>query len=340
MFINPKHNPLLARMDHCLFLARRGDEVVGRISAHINPLHNDHYNETTGHFGLLDTLRPDEELVHALLKTAEDWLRDRGMTKIGGPYSFSVNDECGLLIDGFDTPPMIMMPHGRPDYGQAMDKAGYAKAMDTFAFRYDFAEEYYIPPQVQKLKTSSEKNASVSVRPMDMKNFKSDVALVLDIFNDAWSQNWGFIPFDKQQIDTMASEMRALVKSDSMFISSIDGEAVAFALFLPDINDLAAGLDGHLLPFGWAKFLYRLKVSGPKRSRMLLAGLRRKYQKTIYGVGAISAACESAMRAQHARGVRTIEGGWVLETNRDLIRICKLYDMDQYKTYRLYEKPL
>lgn len=340
MFLNPKHNPLLARMDHQLFLARRGDRVVGRISAHVNPDHLREHGGGTGHFGFLDTYEPDEALQHALLKTAEDWLRGRGMTRIGGPYNFSVNDECGLLIDGFDMPPMIMMPYGRPDYGPAMESAGYAKAMDVFALRHEFGETYRVPARVSRLLKGIARNPELSIRSMDMKNFRAEVDLVMDIFNDAWSRNWGFIPFGEEQIKSMARELRPLIRPDSMWIAFINGEAAGFVLFLPDINELAQGLDGRLLPFGWARFLWRLKVRGATRARLPLAGLRRKFHKTPRGLYAMSACYEAAFRAQFDHGVRTLESGWILETNTDLLNLCALYEMPAYKTYRLYDKAL
>ncbi|VAW01754.1 Hypothetical protein associated with Serine palmitoyltransferase, partial [hydrothermal vent metagenome] len=196
--ISTKHNPGLAGVDHALMLARRDGQVVGRIAAIINSKHLETYNDATGHFGFLDTLTPDAEVVAALISAAEDWLRARDMKRICGPFSFSINEESGLLIDGFDTPPMLMMPHGRPDYAPALESLGYGKAMDLYAFLHKFDEEYHIPPTVKRWKDAFDRDPALSIRSLDMKNFKADIELVMDMFNDAWSQNWGFIPFSTE----------------------------------------------------------------------------------------------------------------------------------------------
>lgn len=338
--INPKHNPALARMDHALMLARRGSQVVGRIAAFVNPAHLAVHGDATGHFGFLDTAAPDLAAVAALTRAAEDWLRARGMARIAGPFNFSVNEECGLLVDGFDSPPMLMMPHGRPDYAAALEARGYAKAMDLYAFLHDFDETYSAPPKVQKWKAAFQRDPALSVRPLDMRNFAADITLVMDIFNDAWSQNWGFVPFSADQIGAMAKELRPLIRADALWIAMIGGEPAGFTLLLPDLNELTQGLDGRLLPFGWAQLLWGLKLRGPRRARLPLAGLRRKFHKTRQGMLAMTGSCESAFAAQHARGIRQIEASWILETNRDLLNLVALYDMPRYKTYRIFEKAL
>ncbi|MDZ4135015.1 MAG: hypothetical protein U1D06_05390, partial [Paracoccaceae bacterium] len=177
--ISPKHNPALARMDHVLMLARQGDQVVGRIAAFVNPAHLEVHDDATGHFGFLETLTPDPAVVAALTNAAQDWLRGRGMARIAGPFNFSVNEECGLLVDGFDTPPMMMMPHGRPDYAASLEAQGFAKAIDLYAFRHDFADVYSVPPTVQKWKTAFERDPALSIRPLNMKTFKAEIALVM-----------------------------------------------------------------------------------------------------------------------------------------------------------------
>lgn len=338
--INPAANPGLAPMEHVFFLARRGGEVVGRIAAFINPAHLAAHNDATGHFGFLDTLAPDPEAVAALMKAAEEWLRARGMKRIAGPFNFSVNEECGLLVDGFDSPPMLLMPHGRPDYAGALENLGFVKAMDMHAFHYRYADTYEVPPFVAKCKAAFERDPKLGIRPLDMKNFKAEIGLVMDMFNDAWSQNWGFVPFSEKQINVMAQELKPLVQSDSLWIALIDGEAAGFSLLLPDLNELTQGLDGRLLPFGWAKLLYGLKVKGATRARLPLAGLRRKYHKSRRGMLAMCGAFEAAFHAQHRRGIREVEASWVLETNHDLLSLIALYDMKRYKTYRVYEKAL
>ncbi len=338
--LDPKHNPGLAKIDHALMLARRDGQVVGRIAAIVNAGHLELYNDATGHFGFLDTLTPDAEVVAALMTAAEDWLRARAMTRIAGPFSFSTNEESGLLVDGFDTAPMMMMPHGRPDYAPTLEGLGFAKAMDLYAFLYQFEEDYHIPPTVKRWKDAFDRDPALSIRPLNMKNFKADIRLVMDIFNDAWSQNWGFVPFSADQITVMAQELKPLIRSDSLWIAMIDGEPAGFTFLFPDLNEIVDGLDGKILPFGWAQLLYRLKLRGPTRARLPLAGLRRKFHKTRRGMVAMAGCFEAAFAAQHAQGVREVEASWILETNRDLLNLVDLYEMKRYKTYRVYEKAL
>lgn len=338
--LEPKHNPGLARIDHTLMLARRDGQVVGRIAAIVNRGHLELYSDATGHFGFLDTLSADAEVAAALMAAAEDWLRARGMTRIAGPFSFSINEESGLLVEGFDTPPMMMMPHGRPDYAPTLEGLGFAKAMDLYAFLHEFGEEYHIPPTVKRWKDAFDRDPALSIRPLNMKNFKADIRMVMEIFNDAWSQNWGFVPFSADQITVMAHELKPLLRSDSLWIAMIDGEPAGFTFLFPDLNEIVDGLDGKILPFGWAQLLYRLKIRGPKRARLPLAGLRRKFHKTRRGMVAMAGSFETAFAAQHANGVREVEASWILESNSDLLNLVDLYEMKRYKTYRVYEKAL
>ncbi|MDA3856764.1 MAG: N-acetyltransferase [Roseovarius sp.] len=259
--LEEKHNPGLARIDHALMLARRDGQVVGRIAAIVNRGHLELYNDATGHFGFFDTLTPDADIAGALMAAAEDWLRARGMSRIAGPFSFSINEESGLLVDGFDTPPMMMMPHGRPEYAAALEGLGFTKAMDLYAFLHEFDEAYHIPPTVKRWKDAFDRDSALSIRPLNMKTFKSDIRLVMEIFNDAWSQNWGFVPFSADQITVMAQELKPLLRSESLWIAMIDGEPAGFTFLFPDLNEIVDGLDGKILPFGWAQLLYRLNKS-------------------------------------------------------------------------------
>ncbi|MEM7721232.1 MAG: hypothetical protein AAF376_02555 [Pseudomonadota bacterium] len=336
--INPAKNVALADMTHELFVARQNGHVVGRVAAMVNPAHLKLYNDQTGHFGFLDTTKPDPALVAALLAQAENFLKGHGMRQMKGPFNFSINEECGLLIDGFDVPPMILMPHGRPDYRPAYEAAGLTKAMDTFAFRFKFSPDHQIPAPIVRMKQKLAEFKDLRIRPMDMKNFTAEMVNILDMFNDAWSKNWQFIPFGQEQIDHMAKEMRPLLNAKSVWIAEYRGRPIAFAVFLPDLNEMIHGLDGRLLPFGWAQLLYRLKIRGPRRSRLPLAGLRREFQKTRPGFLAAVGSFEAAIAAQFEQGVEEIEASWVLEDNQDLIMMCRSYGMSPYKTYRIYEK--
>ncbi|WP_291202977.1 hypothetical protein [Hyphomonas sp.] len=338
--IDPARNPALARMTCEMMLARRGNEVVGRIAAFTNPAHLTRYNDQTGHFGFLDTVSPDPEATAALMQAAEDWLRARGMQKIAGPFNFSVNEECGLLIEGFETPPVMMMPHGRPDYAPTLESLGYGKAMDMHAYNMRLGEVYQAPEALRRLTKAFAKDSTLEIRMLNTRDYENEIKLILDIFDDAWSQNWGFVPFGKDEITHLANELKPLIRKDGLWIGSIDGEPACFTLLLPNLNEAVEGLDGRLLPFGWAQLLHRLNIKGTRTARLPLAGLRRKYQKTKRGLVTMVAATDAALAAQHARGVREVEASWILESNRDLVNLMSLWDAPKYKTYRIYGKSL
>ncbi|WP_084399841.1 hypothetical protein [Henriciella aquimarina] len=338
--LDPKGNPGLALLDHELFLAWRGDKPVGRIAAIINPYHLEKHDPDCGHFGFLDTLEPDTDLVGALTETAAAWLEQRGMTRMAGPFNFSVNEECGLLVDGFDTPPMLMMGHGRPDYATSLETLGFSTAMNMHAYICRLGEVYDRHPVTDRLVRQAERDPGITVRPIRHSHFQDEVALVLDIFNDAWSENWGFIPFSEDQIRHMASELRPLLREDGVWIASVDGEPMAFTLMVPNVNEAIEGLDGRLLPFGWVQLLNRLKLKGTRSARIPLAGVRKAYHKKRRGLAAFAAASDAAAAAQHRRGIREIELSWVLETNEDLISLTRLQNCERYKTYRIYEREL
>ena len=260
------------------------------------------------------------------------------MEHIAGPFNFSVNDECGMLVDGFDTQPVFMMPHGRPDYPPLLQENGYTKATDMFALRHQMGEVFTLPPFVARLKQRFEQDARVTVRRMDRSKFHQEVALIMDIFNDAWSKNWGFIPFVSAEIEHMADALKPLLHPDNLWIASVDGEPASFTLVIPNLNEAVSGLNGRLFPLGWAQFIYRLKIAGLRTARVPLAGTRRKFHKSRRGMTATVAAWAACLEAQHARGVREIEFSWVLETNKDLLGLAEIYQCDQYKTYRIYKK--
>ncbi|MEL7540563.1 MAG: hypothetical protein AAGJ51_06635 [Pseudomonadota bacterium] len=338
---DPKKNGALAKLQPSYFLAFRGEQAVGRIASFVNHQHLKNHADGVGHFGFLDTLSAcDNETVNALLRAAERDLREKGMSRIGGPYNFSVNDECGLLVDGFDSPPSVMMPYGRSDLPKILEDTGYQKAMDMYAFRHRMGETFSTPRFVSKLKKRFEADPAISVRPLDMSRLYEDIALIVGIFNDAWSDNWGFLPISDDEAKFLADSMKPILQSESLWIAFVDEEPASFTLMIPNLNEAALGLDGRLLPFGWASLLYRIKVRGVKSARIPLAGTRKTFHKTRRGMTATVAAWEACLSAQHAKGVREVEFSWVLETNTDLLGLADIYDCDRYKTYRIYENAL
>lgn len=338
---NPKKNHSLNSLKPEYFLAFRGNKPVGRVAAFVNPDQAPQNKENTGHFGCLLTLQPnDAETVQALMSAAEAYLKAKGMEHIQGPFNFSVNEECGLLVEGFETPPYILMPHGRPDMPQHLESLGYVKAMDMYAYKFKLEDEYVQASIVPPMQKYFDSNPSMALRCLDPKNFDEDIAIIVDIFNDAWADNWGFVPFTSIEAKRLAKSIKPIISPDSLWMTLIDGEPVSFTLMLPNINEAAEGLDGRLFPFGWMQFLHRLKIAGVKSSRVPLAGTRRAYHKSRKGMAATSIAWDRCVRAQHAKGVREVEISWVLETNKDLIGLTKLFECDRHKTYRIYEKPI
>ncbi|GAB4491754.1 MAG: protein YghO [Parvularculaceae bacterium] len=335
--LNPKTNPGLRALDAAMWVARRKGEPVGRISAQINPAFQARHGAQIGHFGHFETVE-DGALAKALFEVAERWLVARGATSALGPFNFTINDECGALIDGFDTPPVIMMPHGRPYYANMYEAAGYAKAKDLIAYHFESGVEP--PPRLSRIAARVAEDPSVTLRGLDMKNFARDVRTVLDIYNDAWSENWGFVPFSDEEITHAASEMRLLLSPHSLAVAEVDGEPVAFALALPDLIEAARGLDGRLFPFGWARLLYRLKTNRVAGARLPLLGLRREWHGAPLGAALVYAILEKLRCDHQRRGVRWAELSWILEDNRRVRGIIESYGATPYKTYRIYEKTL
>ncbi len=308
---------------------------MGRISAQVDQLHLERYRDATGFFGMLDA-EDQEETFKALLGTAEQWLREQGMQRVRGPFSLSINDETGLLVEGFDTPPMLMMGHARPYYGEHLERCGYRKEMDMLA--YMIAPDFPEPTVMQRLAAQVGKRATV--RQINPKCFGDEMSLLRDIFNDAWSENWGFVPFTDAEFREMGHALRFLSMPDLIQIAEVEGEAAAFVVAVPNINEAIRDLDGKLFPTGWLKLLWRLKVRHPQSARVPLLGVRRKYQNTRLGPG-LAFLVINAVRVQiHKRGAKDIELSWILEGNAGMRSIIELIGGRAYKRYRVYERPL
>lgn len=336
--LSQKKNPTAAVLDRQLFLAMKGEDCVGRIAAFVNPAHLAEHNEKAGHFGYWDCVS-DLEVGRALLETAQEWLRTKGMVKIIGPTSHTVNEECGLLVDGFDTPPVLMMPYGRPDYQTMIEGAGFEKAIDMYAFMADLNAGYPRPRVTSMMVDYANKNKDITVRQLDKKNLAVEMPKVMDIFNDAWSDNWGYVPFSDDEVAHMASEMKPLISRETFLIGDINGEPAAFIAMIPNLNEIVDGLDGKLLPLGWAKALTRF-MKGSKTARIPLMGIRKEHQGSRQGLALIAKLCEDVFAAGRDKGYTHCELSWILETNQSMIRICEQASAKAYKTYRMYEKAL
>ncbi len=337
--IDRRKNPGLHGIEFQLFLAEQDGEVVGRIAAIINQNHLAKHQDGAGHFGFFDA-RPGQEIASALFGEAEAWLKARNMDKIVGPYSLSIYEEVGLLIDGFDTPPVVMMPHGRVDYQQTIENLGFTKAIDMTAWWANMHEGYPRPPVVDRMLAHIDKTPEIRVRPMRKGKFLEEVRLAMEIFNDAWNENWGHVNLSDAQIKHMAGELKPLINRDFFWVCEYEGKPAAFILMIPNVNEAIHDLDGKLLPFGWAKLLWRLKVKGLKTTRIPLMGVRKEYQRTRNGLAMAAFLSEKAFEMGRAHGYECVEMGWILETNKSMIRIIEQAQGVAYKTYRMYEKPL
>ncbi|MEP3891080.1 MAG: hypothetical protein ABJN69_11515 [Hellea sp.] len=338
--LNPAKNPGAASLENRqLFLAVIEGRDVGRIAAFINPAHNLHAKANDGFFGFFDCAA-EANIGAALLEAAEAWLSSRKVDKMIGPTQWSTNEESGLLIDGFDTPPVVMMPHGQPAYQSMIEGQGFTKATDMFAFQADLNAGYPRPKMTQMMVKSAERNKDIVIRPMRPSKFMDDVNIVMDVFNDAWSENWGFVPFDDHQIEHMAKEIKPIMFKEGMWVGEYKGEAIAYIWMIPDLNEAIRDLKGSILPFGWAKLLWRLKISGVKQARIPLMGLRKEYHNTRTGLSIVAKLCETVFEAAREKGFTHCELSWILEDNPGMISICEQASAKAYKTYRMYEKTL
>jgi len=338
--LDPTKNPGAASVkNRQLFLAMRGGQDIGRIAAFTNPAHNAHSKSNDGFFGFFDCVA-EAPIGMALLGAAESWLRSRNVDKMIGPAQWSVNEECGLLIDGFDTPPVVMMPHGHAAYKEMIEAQGFAKATDMLAFQAELAAGYPRPKMTQMMVKAAERNKDITIRPMRPSKFRDEVDVVMGVFNDAWSENWGFVPFSDDQISHMAKEIKPIMFKEGLWVGEYKGEPIAYIWMIPDLNEAIRDLKGSLFPFGWAKLLWRLKVSGVKQARIPLMGLRKEYHNTRAGLSIVAALCETVFEAARQKGFTHCELSWVLEDNPGMISICEQASAKAYKTYRMYEKTL
>jgi hypothetical protein len=325
-------NPYFEHAQVQFFLATRGGRDVGRISAQIDQLVKD---PAIGHFGLI-AAEDDPAVFAALFNAAEGWLKQRGKSKVLGPFSLSINEETGLLVEGFDTPPMIFMSHD-PGYAAARIEAqGYSKAKDVIAYLFDMNVDF--PPRIRKL-TERFAVSGVTVRQIDMKNFNAEFTMVMEIFNDAWSENWNFVPFTDAELKHMAKGLKPLLDPRLTAIAEHNGKAVAFGIMLPNLNEAIRDFNGKLLPFNVLKLLWRLK-RGTRTARVPLLGVRRSFSAGRSGGLAPFLIIDSMHKGAKQKGIKSIELSWILEDNKPMRRIIEELGATAYKTYRVFEKQL
>ncbi|WP_237182501.1 GNAT family N-acetyltransferase [Roseomonas marmotae] len=337
MTLSPRRNPYFRHAEAAFWLALRDDEVVGRISAQqdrLSPPMAD--GSPAGHFGLLAA--GDDATVHAaLLEVAEGWCAARGVRRITGPFSLSINEESGLLVEGFDTPPMLMMPHDPPHAARHLQALGYEREKDLLAYRVETA----LPPTPAAAQLVARGlPPGVVLRPLRRAELRREVERLVDIFNEAWAGNWGFVPITREEVDAMASSLKPLLHERLVWFAEMEGQAVAFAVCLPNLNEAIRDLGGRLLPLGWAKLLWRLRHRLPGTARVPLMGVRRDVARGMLGRVLPLFIVDALRREARAMGIRTIEMSWVLEDNLPMRRLAEAVGGKAYKTYRVFGRDI
>jgi hypothetical protein len=335
--ITPGKNPWFEHAKAQLWLAERDGKVVGRISAQVDELVQEHMGQGTGQWGFLDAL--DQEAAHALLATAEDWLRQQGMKTSLGPISLSIWDEPGLEIEGFEEDPTAMMGHHRPEYRGWIESAGYQKAKDLLTYEVDIA--HWNDPKIDRLISAGERNPHIRIRMADKSKFAEEARTILNILNEAWSNNWGYVPLTESEIAYAGKKLKPIIYNELVRIAELDGEPVAFMLTIPDINELMKDLNGELFPFNFIKLLWRLRNPRTRRARVPLMGVVKKLHHSRMASMLAFMMIEYTRREAVGKfGVEVGEFGWILEDNKGMVSIAELPGARINHRYRIYEKQL
>jgi GNAT superfamily N-acetyltransferase len=336
-FLNPKKNPFFEHGTVELFIARRAGKAVGRIAAIVDNLYNDTHKVKYGWFGMFECVN-DAGVAAALFAAAEDWLKARGMAEVVGPASFSSNGEFGLLIDAHEVPPKILMPWNPPTYQALIENSGYVKAKDLWAWHIDITTP--IPEKVERIAEKVRKREGLVVRPANLKDWDNEIRKIKEVYNDAWENNWGFVPMTDREIDQMAKELKQIVIPELALFAEVEGKVVAFALSLPDANiALKATGNGQLttfgLPIGLVKMLLALK-SKINSGRLAVMGVKAGYRKR----GIDSVLMLDTFYNSRKQGWPGGEISWTLEDNDMVNRAIEVFGCKKYKTYRLFKKQL
>ena len=341
--ITPGDNPWFEHAEAELFLAERDGEPVGRISAQVDQLVLQHMDEGTGQWGMFEAA--DEEAAGILFDTAEGWLRAKGMRRAIGPFSLSIWDEPGLLVKGHDHPPMVMMGHHQAVYESWVEGADYRGIKDLFTYDLDVSKPF--PPLIARIVASGRKNARIRVRPVDKSRFDAEAAILLGILNDAWSDNWGYIPLTDSEIAYAGKKLKPIVIEDLILVAEYDAgdgagfAPVAFMMALPDVNEFIADLNGSLFPFGWAKLLWRLRKMRPGGGRVPLMGVvKRLHGSRLASQLAFMMIDQIRTTGVERYGITRGEVGWVLDDNAPMNAIAAAIESKVNRVYRIYEKAL
>lgn len=332
-----KLNPHFKLVQSESWLARKNGKLAGRILAQVYDKAYAPLGASSAQFGCLDAIE-DDNVVAALTRAAEDWLRQRGATLIHGPFSPSINSEMGLLVQGFDATPMVFMPWNPPYLIESLERQGYAKARDVISYRYDVSEkDRQASPSIL---SRPEWRERLNIRTLDLKNIGKEAEIIVDIFNDAWSENWGFVPFTLEEFMSSADGLKLVMPPEGGFMIELDGVPQAFGVVLPNLHEVTADLGGRLLPFGLIRVISRIRNHQFKSGRLALFGIRRALHRKAAGGAVILAFIEEMRRRSQSSSIEHVEFGWVLENNLGMRRPIELSGAKIDKIHRIYEKNL
>src|SRR6476469_2621814 len=335
--ITPGKNPWFEHARAQLWLAERGGRIVGRISAQVDDLVQEHMGAGIGQWCFFDAL--DGDAAEALIKTAEEWLRAQGMTSALGPISLSIWDEPGLEIEGFAEPPTAMMGHHKPEYHAWITAAGHTKAKDLLTYEVDI--EHWDDPMISRLIEMGERNPRIRIREIDKSKFAAESRLILNLLNEAWSHNWGYVPLTEAEIAYAGKKLKPIIFNELVRVAEVDGEPVAFMLTIPYINELIRDLNGELFPFNFIKLLWRLRKPKTTRARVPLMGVARKLHQSRLASQLAFMLIEYTRRDCVGKfGINIGEFGWILEDNKGMLSIAELPGARVNHRYRIYEKTL
>ena len=328
--------PVFKHLKWQAWVAYQQGKPVGRISAQIDDLYLQQHNCKNGFFGLIEAI-DNPDVFQSLFETAEAWLRDQGMELATGPFNLNINQDIGVLTEGFDTPPCVMMGHAPAYYASAIEACGYANVQSLLAYHL-VAENLTMPKVMQAL---LKRNAGrIGMRSLDRGNKEAELESMRQIFNDAWENNWKFTPFTREEFRAVGKELLMIVPKDFIKIATVDGQDAAFIVLLPNINEAIADLNGRLFPIGWAKLLWRLKVKLPKSARVPLMGVRQQYQNTSFGPALAYLTIRGVIDAGLEKGIESVDMSWILEQNHAVRHIIESIGGVAHKRYSMYEKDL
>ncbi len=330
-------NPFFAHATAQLWVAKRGDEIVGRIAAIDDEIHRQVWNDNLGFFGEFEAVN-DQAVAQALLEAASHWLGVRGRTAMRGPMNLNINDECGLLVDGFDGRPVVMMPYNPPYYAPLLEAYGLTKAKDLYAYKVDVArfgpDLENLPARVKRVAKTAQERYGIRVRKLVRKRLDEEVDLIKPIYREAWAQNWGAVPMTDAEFDHLAHDLAMIVDDDLCYLAFDGDRPIGCSITLPDLNQIAVKMKGRLFPFGWYHYLFgRRNITG---LRVLIMGVLQEYR--LKGVEALF--YQETCRVAVKKGFEWAEMSWILEDNYNVRRGIEMMGGEIYRTYRIYEKPI